>query len=379
MRILVANHTTAVVGGAESYLRAVLPLLVARGHEVRMLTDDPREVPGPVPCWRGQSSLPEITHWAPDVAYVHGLNDPELEAWIVRTFPSVLFAHNYYGTCISGEKRHRTRIGIPCTREFGPPCLALYYPLRCGGLDPRSAIRDYKLQSARHGLLPTYRRVVVASDSMREELLRNGASQVERVPLFVAAPVLNPRSRRGDRFAFVGRLTAVKGPADLLAAGDRLTKISGRTVRLVFAGEGPLRSELERQAKNLAVEATFTGWLDPPDVDAHVGAACAVVLPSLWPEPFGLVGLEAARLGVPAVAYDMGGIRDWLVDGENGALVRPTGDRIGQLAAGLLRAIEDLEGPDRWGGAARRAASSFGVSAHLEGLERVFAAATEGR
>ena len=45
-----------------------------------------------------------------------------------------------------------------------------------------------------------------------------------------------------------------------------------------------------------------------------------LVLPSLWPEPFALVGLEAARHRLPVAAYAVGGIPDWLTSGENGYL-----------------------------------------------------------
>ena len=51
--------------------------------------------------------------------------------------------------------------------------------------------------------------------------------------------------------------------------------------------------------------------------------AVLVAVPSLWPEPFGLVGLDAAALGRPAIAFDVGGIGEWLTDGVNGKLVEP--------------------------------------------------------
>jgi len=47
----------------------------------------------------------------------------------------------------------------------------------------------------------------------------------------------------------------------------------------------------------------------------------ALVISSVWPEPFALVGQEAMRYGVPVVAFDAGGIREWLLDKENGFLV----------------------------------------------------------
>src|SRR5206468_9555238 len=46
-----------------------------------------------------------------------------------------------------------------------------------------------------------------------------------------------------------------------------------------------------------------------------------VVMSSVWPEPFGMAGIEAMRYGLPVVAFDAGGIREWLLDGHNGYLV----------------------------------------------------------
>ena len=47
-----------------------------------------------------------------------------------------------------------------------------------------------------------------------------------------------------------------------------------------------------------------------------------VVVPSTWPEPFGMVGIEAMAYGKPVIAFDVGGISEWLKDGETGFLVK---------------------------------------------------------
>ena len=52
-------------------------------------------------------------------------------------------------------------------------------------------------------------------------------------------------------------------------------------------------------------------------------ASRLLVVPSVWPEPFGSVGMAAARCGVPAAAFAVGGIPQWLHDGVNGHLAPP--------------------------------------------------------
>jgi glycosyltransferase involved in cell wall biosynthesis len=101
--------------------------------------------------------------------------------------------------------------------------------------------------------------------------------------------------------------------------------------------------------------------------------ASVAALPSVWPEPFGLVGLEAAAFGVPSIAFDVGGIGQWLADGENGVLVPapPAPEPFGEALARLLdnpRLLSKLRA------GARQAAAKMPLSAHLDRLEAVFGA-----
>jgi glycosyltransferase involved in cell wall biosynthesis len=103
-----------------------------------------------------------------------------------------------------------------------------------------------------------------------------------------------------------------------------------------------------------------------------------MAVPSLWPEPFGLVGLEAASHGVPSVAFDVGGIREWLQDDVGGRLVREVGDAdaLGGAIASMCTTPGELA---RLGDGARRAARMLTITAHLDVLERVFSRAIGSR
>jgi glycosyltransferase involved in cell wall biosynthesis len=103
-------------------------------------------------------------------------------------------------------------------------------------------------------------------------------------------------------------------------------------------------------------------------------SASVVALPSLWPEPFGLVGLEAGAVGVPAIAVDAGGVRQWLRDGVNGIAVRePASARsFGDALASLL-ADRDALAAFRAG--AFRVAQEMTLEAHIDRLEPILRSA----
>jgi glycosyltransferase involved in cell wall biosynthesis len=106
-------------------------------------------------------------------------------------------------------------------------------------------------------------------------------------------------------------------------------------------GDGPQRRVWEELASSLGVTSSFAGWLQGEDRWTWLRRATVLAVPSTWPEPFGLVGLEASALGVPAVAFDVGGIREWLRPGVNGYLVPADPPRASAFADGLVRALSD--------------------------------------
>jgi len=115
----------------------------------------------------------------------------------------------------------------------------------------------------------------------------------------------------------------------------------------MFIGEGPERSRIESHAFDFRPAALrFTGWLSRDRLSCELEKADLLVVPSLWPEPFGLVGLEAALKGVPAVGFAHGGIVDWLKDGTTGGLANaepPTSESLAEAALRCLTSKEVFE------------------------------------
>jgi glycosyltransferase involved in cell wall biosynthesis len=147
----------------------------------------------------------------------------------------------------------------------------------------------------------------------------------------------HPRSASGPVALALGRLHPNKGFQLLIEALART-----REARLALAGEGPLRGDLVRLARDCGVagRVDFLGWRD--DVPALLSQADFLVCPSVR-EPFGNVVVEAWSASLPVVAIASEGPSELIEDGINGLLVPPPG-RPGGGAAGLAAAIERLSG-----------------------------------
>jgi glycogen(starch) synthase len=112
--------------------------------------------------------------------------------------------------------------------------------------------------------------------------------------------------------SYTGRLVYEKGVQHLLAAVPRLRR-RHPALRVVVAGTGPEEAALRQQARTLRLgrAVDFAGFIPDADLAALVAAADCAVVPSVY-EPFGLVALEAAAAGTPAVVADVGGLREFV-------------------------------------------------------------------
>lgn len=390
MRILIANEALVGSGGVESYLDAVIPALAARGHRVALLYANTRHEHGSVRLDTSvevsasiaddglEPAIGRMRAWAPDVCFSHNMRWPHIEERLLEEWPVVKMMHAYAGTCVSGQKAHTFPQVVPCTRTFGPACLGLYLPRHCGLYRPGVMLRQYKTAQHQNALLPKYAAIITASRHMADEYGRHAGAgaTIVTAPLFptIAIPSAPRDLPQVSTVLFAGRMTVLKGADVLLRAAAEAAKALPQRLRLIMAGEGPERPHLQTLAASLGLDADFPGWVAGDDRAALIRQSTIVVVPSLWPEPFGLAGLEAGVHGVPAVAFDVGGIREWLRDGVNGVLVSARGD-----ARALGRAIADLlvdrSRLARLGEGAVRVARELSLPAHVSAIERVLTTA----
>jgi glycosyltransferase involved in cell wall biosynthesis len=180
---------------------------------------------------------------------------------------------------------------------------------------------------------------MVGSRWMERELIINGLDpgQVAIVPpipasLAQARPI--PASGQSE-ILYVGQVIRGKGVDLLLRA---LKGVPGDWHATVV-GTGNHLETCRTMAETLGIAArvSFAGWVPHDALAPYYGRAAVCVVPSRWPEPFGMVGVEAMARGRPVVGFAVGGIPDWLEDGVTGILA-PEADTgaLGGAIASLL-------------------------------------------
>ncbi len=385
MRIAIATWSDRRAGGVETYIESVAAALGALGHEVALWHEASLpEGRAPIALAPGVSkarldgSLPD---WKPDVALLNGLHDPRREARIIAAVPTVVVAHNPNHTCISGLKTWTFPVARPCNRRLGWPCLLHYFPHRCGGLSPATMV---KLYARKHELLAINARaqaLVTYSAFMRDEYVRHGfePDRVHHIPYGPGGGDPAPAAVDADsagtrRLITVSRFERMKGGHLVLDALAQVAGALAARVELTMVGDGPERDRLEQQAARLAndrVAVRFAGWMSPEERDAAIRRSHLLVVPSIYPEALGIVGLEAARLGVPAAAFDTGAVGEWLLDGRTGVLAPANPPTAAGLAGAIVACLRDEARRVQFADAARRHATTVSPATHARRLVEI--------
>lgn len=171
----------------------------------------------------------------------------------------------------------------------------------------RSIVNGY-LRTANKVLCKRSATVLINNSNLEADVTKLGAQSVEVMgtPLqesFIASPIIPPPPEI-QQICFAGRLAAEKNIDRIIAAAADFPKI-----KFVIGGDGPLRKELEAQAKGMA-NVEFLGWLKREQLIDLLDASSLLLLPSKL-ETFGSVALEAMARGRPALVSANAGIHDW--------------------------------------------------------------------
>ncbi len=393
MRLLYVHERLGALAGAEANVLLTARELALRGHAVGLmygaLTGNGEMAWGeafsesyPLAGKSNSSAaLAALETFSPDVVYVHKMSDLEvLEALAASRVPVVRMVHDHDLYCMRSYKYHYFNRQI-CRRPASGFCL---FP--CGSFIARNQDAGFPLRWVKYSakrkeirLNRMFHRLVVASNYMKHELLRNGFD-ADRIEIHApvpptASPSAPNHSSEGNRLIFAGQIIRGKGVDVLL---ESLARVKIPFECFIF-GEGNHRPFCEKLSHKLGLDRQvhFKGFVSQKELTAFYRESSMMVLSSVWPEPFGAVGLEGMRHALPVVAFDAGGIREWLIDGHNGFLV-PWMDRA-QFAARVEELLLDQALARQMGERGLQLVTKrFDLSRYITGLEDLFARVVAG-
>ncbi len=340
--VRLANFVAPHSGGLRTSLAELGAGYLAAGHEPVLVIPGERDSDQPTAQGR------VITLRAPRVPFAGGYRvlwrRRRLARLLTRLQPDVLEVSDR--TTLRWTGAWARQRGVPAVMVSHESVTALLKVTLSGPAPLRRAVADWLNRRATRA----YQQVICTTGWAAAEFERIGAGNVIRVPLGVDLATFTPQAagfsqvRAQGQILLVhcGRLSAEKKPQRSLTTLATL-RASGLPVRLVVAGDGPLRPRLERRAARAGLPVTFAGFLPARADLAALLASADVALAPGPAETFGLAALEALACGTPVVVGAESALPE--VAGEAGASV------LGEdLAAGVR---EVLARPER----ARRAAA----------------------
>jgi glycosyltransferase involved in cell wall biosynthesis len=174
-------------------------------------------------------------------------------------------------------------------------------------------------------------------------------------------------SGRGGYLAFLGRISPEKRVDLAVAAALR----AGLPLKIAAKVDAIDRLYFEREIEPLFAHPLieYLGEIGETDKPAFLGDAAALLFPIDWPEPFGLVMIEALACGTPVIARPFGSVPEILTPGRTGFIA----DTVEEIADAVRR----LDRIDR-AGCRREAESRFSVERMVDGYEAVYQALGSG-
>jgi glycosyltransferase involved in cell wall biosynthesis len=377
VRILFVNEKCGYFGGIEQNVADTAAGLRARGAQCFLAFQETtgRQVPEYqanfeecVPLDPFPQALARVR---PDVVYIHKANVRSLGDALAGVYAGVRTLRMVHDHDLCCPRRHKYYAwnGRICRHKADWRCyLDMAFVERSAGPAKIAfvSIGDKMLEMRRNRQLAL---LLVGSASMREELIQNGfpPERVEilppavRMPLRAMAPIPDE-----NRILYVGQLVRGKGVDLLLRALAHVRS----DYELTIVGAGNARTGLDRNVEELGLDGKvrFAGWVNPQELGDYYARAKLVAVPSRWPEPFGMIGLEAMHYGRPVVAFRVGGIPDWLEHGVTG-LMAPEQD-VRAFAAALDQLLSDRQLCSQLGRQAQeRVRTMFCFEKYLDRLE----------
>lgn len=342
MNILHIHERLEECGGTEKHIARLRKIFEAKGFHTRLLVTRP--VNNKQYYWNehehpdeslvesifflDQAVIQLLDKYKPDIILVHGISFPTFLSSLFQkaTCPIFRYMHEPRMVC-PGHVKFWHRSETCCEKPVGSHCLFHAYTEICAPRNPRKLLNQFRnTRFEITAAVKYYAKIIVASDYMKNEAALGGLP-TEKIVKIPPPSDLNPIPfvpvKSGSyRILFVGRMSPTKGPHILIRLLAPLLQKHSEW-QLDFVGDGLIKTvcmELSQQY-GISKQTHFHGWKSGADLDAFYQQASIVAFPTIYPEAFGGVGLEAFRHGRAVVGFDVGGVSEWLEDGVNGRLI----------------------------------------------------------
>lgn len=263
-----------------------------------------------------------------DVCHIHNCQNPYIVQMLMRKLPCVRSIHDPRLYCFTQWRLLPDR--SICPHPLGVKCLENKClsdgdtPVTYHDKIAPWVYRHYRL----HKKMPT---MIFESNAQMECALQNGYRPDQLVLLPNFTPVMDEQTVRQlhetyydpscNNIVFVGRASYEKGLDVIIECADKIS--APCTIHLLT--DGPYMEHIRAQVRDRSLGHIIKlhGALSYDETRTYYARADLVVIPSVWIESFCLVGLEAMANMKPVVGSRIGGIKDWLVDGETGYHCEP--------------------------------------------------------
>lgn len=383
MKILHICDWYIPIGGAEKLLFDTIEMLEQKGHtNIVVFNDNPNQRPTgkrieyacqylefwvyfhPGSPLLSKQAIPKIKEiidrHSPDVCHIHNFQNSYVTEFLLKEIPCVRSIHDPRLYCFTNWRLLPDRsicpypLGSECVRQG---CLS-------AGLKPKTDFdRNAHWVLKHHNLHKKMPALICESRAQIDCMTQNGFSpeQIFWLPNFTPIrPMGEVREFLAKHYdpserivLFVGRASCEKGAHVLIESCRYLSS----DCKIVIITAGPLLEEIQAQAAEFGDRIEVIPGLSYEETRVYYARASMAVIPSVWLENFCLVGLETFANMKPVIGSRVGGIKDWLKDGETGWFFEPGDPK--DLATKIDEAFENDDRLQEMGEAAYRRVQTY--------------------
>ncbi|HEY9206277.1 MAG TPA: glycosyltransferase family 4 protein [Candidatus Methanoperedens sp.] len=365
-------------GGAEIYVYRLAAALQSRGHKVKILTNGNKnyEIDGLKVVTVPKTGVPfldlylfykEIKRY--DVFHIHNIHSHVriLSIFLaakLNNIPLIWTAHDYWFKCqknILLDNSYQNCTTSRCERV----CLRNSY-----FRDEVKILRNIKK------LFKNVDTAIAPSHAMEKNMISFGLDKDHIKQIAYGLPLESyPYSTANPKkniILFIGSLEVHKGCRFLIEAmPDVIKQIPD--AKLLIVGDGSEKDNLMILAKKIKIDnnVEFRGKIPNEKTSELYKQANLVVIPSIWQDVLPIVGLETMAIGRPLIGSDIGGIPDWINNGETGFLFEPRS--VEQIAGRIVQILSDDDMEISMGRTARKKVEKeFNMTEHTDIMEKIY-------